>query len=616
MLNLAERLMARLTFRTKLLLLALLLTLPLLTLMLPFVERQLSTIANLDKGIATQKQLQALQPFWQRRAEVDRLLAAGKTATPVSFRLPAQLKAQFSDAAISNTDGVLLWLDNQLRLSGLNQLSQDALALSLWAKQLTQWQLELAHIDGITAALLAQGRFTPELYLALTGQMERLTRQHLQLAQQLTAQPKSLTSRSAQGVLAEIERYLSSVRRDFIDADSIDTGLNLDEQQQQLANAIGRFQHQLGINLGVELQQQQQHSIRSLILQTTLLVVSLLLTLWLAYGFYRQISTMVNQTETAATAFAGGDLTQRIKVTGKDELSRIAQQFNQMAITTTALVSESKLGTEHVRQQSQQVSVAAQQANDTMHTQQQRLTELADANTQVVQHAGEMARRAEQEQLTVNQLRQQMTSGLSLMSSARTEVKGVSMSISQAHQHVHELSQTNGRIDSVVTEIAQIAEQTNLLALNAAIEAARAGEQGRGFAVVADEVRTLATRTANATGEIREMLELVVNTTKIVTGAMSHSNSQAQEADKQVNALAQGLDELEAGLKSIEKSSEEVVAACGSQETLGNEVQQLVQLGQHQLIEAVSSCEQSQQASLALDELAERLSSQLRQFKS
>ncbi|TKB55545.1 methyl-accepting chemotaxis protein [Ferrimonas aestuarii] len=325
---------------------------------------------------------------------------------------------------------------------------------------------------------------------------------------------------------------------------------------------------------------------------------------------------MVNQTETAATAFAGGDLTQRIKVTGKDELSRIAQQFNQMAITTTALVSESKLGTEHVRQQSQQVSVAAQQANDTMHTQQQRLTELADANTQVVQHAGEMARRAEQEQLTVNQLRQQMTSGLSLMSSARTEVKGVSMSISQAHQHVHELSQTNGRIDSVVTEIAQIAEQTNLLALNAAIEAARAGEQGRGFAVVADEVRTLATRTANATGEIREMLELVVNTTKIVTGAMSHSNSQAQEADKQVNALAQGLDELEAGLKSIEKSSEEVVAACGSQETLGNEVQQLVQLGQHQLIEAVSSCEQSQQASLALDELAERLSSQLRQFKS
>ncbi|BDY03758.1 methyl-accepting chemotaxis protein [Ferrimonas sp. YFM] len=621
MLTLAERLMARLSFRSKLLVLALLLMLPLLALLLPFIGQQLSALNQIERALTTQTQLSSLKPIWQRRADLDLALALaqGQAVQPLSLpaSLPASLRPLLQGTQSSDVDSIRQWLSDQTRQGELDNLISDPLLLSLWSSELVAWQLELARLDGQVTALLNQGRFTPELYLGLSGQMERLQRQLRSLT---TAMTKARTQQPQLWRQAdpttEIRRYLEWVQRHFLDADNIDVSLNPGPEQQRLASQLDATGVQLGNTLAFQLNQARQDTHYRLWLHSGLLLATLGLALWLTAGFYRQVSSMVGETARAAAAFAQGDLGHRVPISGRDELSRIGQQFNALAAATASLVQESKSTTTQVRQQSRQVLAAAADTSDATRRQDSQLTELSDTNTRVADHARQMAGRAQEEVKVVAGLRDRMNQGLALMAQAGEEVEGVSQRIHQAQTTTAALDRTTEQIDSVVKEIAQIAEQTNLLALNAAIEAARAGEQGRGFAVVADEVRTLATRTANSTGEIRQMIELVVSTTAEVVEAMDQSTDQASSADGQVKALAQALSELEQGLAGIETSSRDVADACQAQVDLTAQVQHLVQEGQQQLHTAVAASEQSSHASRALETLAGDLDQQLSRYRA
>ncbi|WP_028113980.1 methyl-accepting chemotaxis protein [Ferrimonas kyonanensis] len=623
MFALAERLMAQLTFRFKILLLTLLLLLPLLALLLPFATQKLAQLEHIQQAQSTRQQLLALQPYWQQRWRFDeaRQLArfgdAPLPATPAAAAsMPEPLNTELSSDQITDVDTVVQWLSGQTNQAGLATFIDDPMALALWSHGHVSWQLELAQLNGLIRALQQQGRFTPELYLALSAQLERLNRKFKGLNGAMVFAAEARPDRWQHlDPSVQIRQYLDWVQRHFIDADEVDPSLSAPQQQTALLQRLSATHEQLDGLIARQLTDARAAIQHSLWLQSGLLALSLLMAVWLMTGFYRQMTAMVEATRDAATEFAQGNLSARITLSGRDELNEIGRQFNALAQATRTLVTDTHHATGAVRQQSEQMQQAATDACQATGRQDAMLANIQDANGHLAHHARQMADETRHDVDRVQTLKHQMQQGLSLMTDARLEVEGVSARIHQAHSITDQLDKTTEQIDSVVSEIAQIAEQTNLLALNAAIEAARAGEQGRGFAVVADEVRTLATRTAGSTSEIRRMIENVTSTTAEVVTAMGLSTAQANSADERVRRLADALQSLEQGLTGILNSSDRVAERCRSQVSLTEQVQQLVNDSQQQLHSAIAAGEQSSDNSRSLQQLAAALDQQLRHYR-
>ncbi|MFK9006437.1 methyl-accepting chemotaxis protein [Pseudomonas pergaminensis] len=246
---------------------------------------------------------------------------------------------------------------------------------------------------------------------------------------------------------------------------------------------------------------------------------------WLLRSKLQPLSDLVRQAE----ALGAGDLSARLNVSSHDEIGQLARSFNQMGEALSTMVSHIRKAAEEVNSRAQALSGLSGGAYEGMEQQSGEITSMAGAVEEFSATSLNIADNMGNTERLAQENAQQTRIGRTSMQEASSSLEHIAAALNSTATVINTLGQRSQEIGGIVGVITSIAEQTNLLALNAAIEAARAGEQGRGFAVVADEVRNLASRTRQATDEISGMIQSIQQETGNAITTMEHGNVLMQE---------------------------------------------------------------------------------------
>ncbi|UPW18428.1 methyl-accepting chemotaxis protein [Agarivorans sp. TSD2052] len=278
----------------------------------------------------------------------------------------------------------------------------------------------------------------------------------------------------------------------------------------------------------------------------------------------------------AEFAQGNGDLTQRIEIDNQDEVGDLAANFNTFVESLQQLISHIQVQSGKLAQQSEVGINRANQSVSEIEGQQQEIamvatavTEMASATQEIASHADRTAQAAQDSTVSTN-------SGHELVMNSKASINSLANEVTEAGSVIAELSQHALEINTVLATIQGIAEQTNLLALNAAIEAARAGEQGRGFAVVADEVRVLSQRTHTSTVEIKTTIDTLQKTTERAVALMGSSSKLASGSVEDADKATSALEEITNAVTLISDMATQIATAAQEQTHVTSEITQNV----------------------------------------
>ncbi len=380
------------------------------------------------------------------------------------------------------------------------------------------------------------------------------------------------------------------------------TSLNLDDVERDVVEARAVFQARID-------------SLTMIMLGAALLLLVLMagLAVLMSNAILRPLLQIKQNLDDMAQG--DGDLTHRLPITSQDELGELATSFNRFVEKIHSLVQQVAGTTTQLTGLVAAVASQAQRSEQAMADQRSETDQVATAINEMSAAANEVAMSAQRAAEAARETDQQ----------GRAAKQVVDQSIQQIHELVGELRGSGESLDGlqqdvrgivgVLDVIRAIAEQTNLLALNAAIEAARAGEAGRGFAVVADEVRALASRTQQSTGEIQGMIDRLRNATSHTVGTMLRAGEKGESTREHANHAGESLDAISALIGTINSMNAQIAAAAEEQTAVAEEINRSV----HHIADAVdgvaSDAAQGAQTARELNGLAEQLQRLVAQFR-
>ncbi len=317
----------------------------------------------------------------------------------------------------------------------------------------------------------------------------------------------------------------------------------------------------------------------------------------------------------ADIAHGEGDLTVQIAAHSKDEVGLLAQNFNLFVARLHGIVSRLRDVTIELAAQSRTQAAGAEARSQRVREQQDEIVMVATAVTEMASATQEIAGNAEFAATTSGDAVRLAVAGQSQVGQSQRSISGLAGEVAGASQTIHELDGHAQKISGILATISGIAEQTNLLALNAAIEAARAGEQGRGFAVVADEVRVLSRRTHDSTAEIQQMIEALQQTTRRAVGGMETSRQLAGTSVEDAEAANQSLARINEAIGAISDMATQIAAAAEEQTSVTGEISRNTENIRHvsQTLAAQAKEEAAQAAELK--SLTERLEQEIGRFR-
>ena len=350
---------------------------------------------------------------------------------------------------------------------------------------------------------------------------------------------------------------------------------------------------------------------------TILLFIGLLVGGGIAWITTRLISTPLRHAVAAMRDIAEGegDLTQRLDARGDDEIAQLARAFNHFAANIQGLLSQVLESADQISTSSQQMAAASSNAEGSIQKQNAETEQISTAVEEMSMNSQEVAQNAELAADAARNADMETTEGRRIVTDALESVGRLADETQASASVIEKLGTDIQGISSVIDMIRGVAEQTNLLALNAAIEAARAGEQGRGFAVVADEVRTLASRTQQSTQEIQNKVEILQKDAAMAVTEMLRNREIADNTIELTTAAGTSLEAITQAVARITEMSDHIARAAEQQSEVANVVSQNI-ANVSQLAEATE--ESSQHVFLGtkgLNQLAEALRNHISRFK-
>jgi len=349
-----------------------------------------------------------------------------------------------------------------------------------------------------------------------------------------------------------------------------------------------------------------------------LLATALLIFVLLYFIYKKTIGKKLEQLASALQEIAegDGDLTRRLDESRRDELGDVAHWFNTFVGKLQRLVGDIKGSTDSLSGSAQQLSQVAEKSNAEITEQQMQTDQLATAINEMAAAVQEVANNTQQAATVADKANREASGGRAIVNDNIDGMDSLAGEIQRASDVIHQLQSETNEIGGVLDVIRGIAEQTNLLALNAAIEAARAGEQGRGFAVVADEVRTLASRTQESTQEIQNMIERLQSRAREAVKVMDENQVQSQAGVENASRVNDALQNINTAIAEINDLNTQIASAAEEQSHVAEEVNCNIQQISQCTDAAVEGSEQVARASEDLTRLATQLRDLADRFKT
>ncbi|WP_397450329.1 methyl-accepting chemotaxis protein [Pseudomonas sp. NA-150] len=361
--------------------------------------------------------------------------------------------------------------------------------------------------------------------------------------------------------------------------------------------------------------QRDAEAARSRTLLTSVAGLALFLGLLAAWLMTQQIIVPLQQTLVAAGRIAQGDLSHDLKVERRDEMGQLQASMQQMTVSLRELIGGIGDGVTQIASAAEQLSAVTEQTSVGVNTQRVETDQVATAMNQMTATVAEVARNAEEASHAAMEADQQAREGDKVVAEAITQIEALASEVGNSTQAMNHLKLESDKIGSVLDVIKSVSQQTNLLALNAAIEAARAGEAGRGFAVVADEVRGLAQRTQQSTEEIEELIAALQQGTQQVATALESSRTLTDNSVELSRRAGSALEHITRTVSTIQNMNQQIATAGEQQSAVAEEITRSVLNVRDISEQTAAASEETAASSIELARLGNHLQGLVGRFK-
>ncbi|MEZ8253584.1 methyl-accepting chemotaxis protein [Vibrio splendidus] len=362
--------------------------------------------------------------------------------------------------------------------------------------------------------------------------------------------------------------------------------------------------------------EEANHSTLLTQLITTAVIITLIvivLVSWLVSFLFRDLNRVSAALEEIASG--EGDLTQRLEPKSDDEIGKLAENFNRFVGNMHTMVIKLSEVSAALGNQARQTASQAEERSARIQMQQDEINMVATAVNEMAAATQEIAGNADHTAQNSSEAVGACEHGTGQVTQTQSSIQNLAQEVQIATNVILELEEHGNSINAILSNIQGIAEQTNLLALNAAIEAARAGEQGRGFAVVADEVRVLSQRTHGSTQEIQQTIELLQGTTGKAVSIMNDSRSLAETSVDDANSAAASLTQIHSAVERISDMATQIASAAEEQASVTSEITRNTEGIRDVSNELADEAHQAAEQAAQLSELSHELESEISRFK-
>jgi methyl-accepting chemotaxis protein len=340
-----------------------------------------------------------------------------------------------------------------------------------------------------------------------------------------------------------------------------------------------------------------------------------LVTLWVAHYLGKRNAERAEMIVNGLHAISQGDLTHKVSISGKDEFAWMCWEYSEARKGFMSLVKEMLGSSVQLAAAAEELSAVTESSNSGVLRQQGEIEQVATAMNEMSATVTEVSKNAANAASAAQDADEQAKNGCEIVNTTVQTINTLASEVENTSAVIENLKGDSISIGTVLDVIRDIAEQTNLLALNAAIEAARAGEQGRGFAVVADEVRTLASRTQQSTREINDMIEKLQHGANQAVSVMEMGRSKAEESVEQAAKAGEALQTITGVVDNIKSMNIQIASAAEQQSATAEEINRNIVNISEVAQETAGGSQQTASASDELARLAADLQGQVSKFK-